>query len=478
MTKKFGSYLQTNFFPIEKKEVKIILSICLLKGITSSVYAILINLKDALIVSAQGSGAEALTVVRGFIVLPFSISLVIIYSYLSNKYRPTTIFYIIMSFFTLSFTLYAFVLRPYDFFFTPTSSADKLLDLLGSQNKHWVAIYRNWIHAFFYVLSELWLQSTIFILFWEFVNRVCTVDLARRSYNIFVASGGIFNVGTAIMMFNFMKYFSGSFNQKLQFMIAYIILCIAAMTIVYYYLNKNSIITKKNTKKTSLSFIASLKHILSSKYLLSIAIMTISLGLCTNLLSITWKANLKNLYSIKDDYINFMIKINSIEHFVSFIVLFFFSGRILRSKGWKVSASITPFVVLFIGSIFLLSSKVQIFLIPITHVLRITPLKFVVLLGAFQIVSTKIARYCFYDMTKEIAYIPLDSESKVKGKAAIDTVGSRFGKSASSFIHLGILWLAGTSSVLNVTIYIIPILVAVCFFWLLSVNFLSKKMKI
>ncbi len=476
MTKKFGSYLQANFFPIEKKEVKIVFGICLLKGITSSVYAILINLKDALVVNAQGSGAEALTVVRGFVVLPFSILLVLVYSCLSNKYRPTTIFYIIMGFFTLAFTLYAFVLRPYEFFFTPTNSADNLLELLGSQNKHWVAIYRNWIHAFFYVLSELWLQSTIFILFWEFVNRVCTIDLAMRSYNIFVASGSIFNVSTAIIMFNFIKYFSGSFNLKLQFIVVYIILCITAMTVVYYYLNKNSIIIKKSAKKTKLSFMASLKHILSSKYLLSIAVMTISLGLCTNLLSITWKANLKNLYPMKDDYINFMIKANGVEHFISFVVLFFLSGKMLRSKGWKISASITPFVILFIGSIFLLSSKIQNFLIPITSVLGITTLKFVVLLGAFQVVITKIARYCFYDMTKEIAYVPLDNESKVKGKAAIDTVGSRLGKSASSFIHLGILWLAGTSSVLNVTIYIIPILVAICAVWLLSVNFLAKKL--
>ncbi|MCP3660795.1 MAG: hypothetical protein GY830_11035 [Bacteroidetes bacterium] len=477
MLKKTKNYLLENFFPIKKEELKKILFICLLKGIISSVYALLTNLKDVVIIGAEGSGAEALPVIRGFFVLPFSILLVVVYSYLSNKYKPTKIFYIIMSFFSISFILYSFVLRPNEIFFSPNKSAEKLLNILGSNNYHWVAVYKNWIHSFFYILSELWLQATIFILFWEFVNRVCSINQAKRSYNLFIASGGIFNFTTSILFYNFLKYFKGSFNLKFKFVAIYINFCILLLIIIYYFLNKNRDIQKLSKQKTKLSFLESIKHIFSSKYLICLLIMTVSLGLGSNLISITWKANLKNLYPIKSDFINFMIKVNSLEHLISAIFLIFISGNIIRKRGWKISASITPLVILITGSLFFISSKFRTSLYPFSSFLGISTLKLIVILGAIQVLSTKISRYAFYDMTKEIAYIPLDNESRTKGKAAIDTIGSRFGKSASSYIHLFILWIAHTGSVLNITIFLIPILILICTGWLYSVKYISSKLK-
>lgn len=55
----------------------------------------------------------------------------------------------------------------------------------------------------------------------------------------------------------------------------------------------------------------------------------------------------------------------------------------------------------------------------------LTPLAIAVFsLEERKTVLSKAAKYSVFDATKEMAYIPLSHECKLKGKAAIDGVGS------------------------------------------------------
>lgn len=98
-----------------------------------------------------------------------------------------------------------------------------------------------------------------------------------------------------------------------------------------------------------------------------------------------------------------------------------------------------------------------------------TPTVLAVWLGFSQNILSKATKYSLFDPTKEMCYIPLDQESKVKGKAAVDVVGGRLGKSGGSFIQQFLLIATGGSLV-----EISPYLAVVA--WFFATRSLNKSL--
>ena len=84
---------------------------------------------------------------------------------------------------------------------------------------------------------------------------------------------------------------------------------------------------------------------------------------------------------------------------------------------------------------------------------------------------SKSSKYSLFDPTKEIAFIPLDEETKVKGKAAVDVVAARFGKSGGSMVQ-NVLLFFGTLA--TITPYLAVVCLVIGLFWLSAVKVLSK----
>jgi AAA family ATP:ADP antiporter len=198
----------------------------------------------------------------------------------------------------------------------------------------------------------------------------------------------------------------------------------------------------------------------------------IGYGVAINLVEVTWKSQLKLQYPSPNEYSAFMGYFSAVTGSVTILMMLFVGGNVIRRFGWGVGALITPVVLLITGVGFFSFVIFRDSLSAFISVLGTTPLMLAVLFGTAQNIMSKSAKYSLFDPTKEMAYIPLDQESKVKGKAAIDVVGARLGKSGGSLVQQGLIIALG--SVAAITPYVAGILFLIIFAWIGSAKTLSK----
>lgn len=474
-------------WPFQRAEFKKLFPLILIKFLISIDYGILTNMKDTMIVSASGSGAEVIAVLKGWVVLPAAMITVLIYSKLSNVLNKKKLFYTMMGGFLALIFLYGFVLYPNADFFSPNASSDFLVTKFGGKYEHWIAVYRNWIHSLLFITAELWGTVVILVMFWGFANDVTSVDEAKRSYNIYIASGDLaaFSIGPIVCFF-MNRVGKNSFLMATQSLL-FVVLALGFLVMaIFWWMNKYAL-TDKNfsnpldyrgspkKSKEKLSLFQGFKHLVKSKYLLGIAVLVVGYGLSMNLIEVTWKASVHSLYPNPVDYQTFTSKATSCLGLIAFLTSIFLGSNIIRKFGWHCSAQLTPIMVGVTGVLFFAFVINPSMLTPVSALFGATPLMIVVLFGAFQNILSKVAKYSFFDPTKEMAYIPLDNDAKLKGKAAIDVVGSRLGKSGSAWIQIALIDLIGSGSIFSVTHILLPIVAFVTISWIISVRSLSHQ---
>jgi AAA family ATP:ADP antiporter len=180
------------------------------------------------------------------------------------------------------------------------------------------------------------------------------------------------------------------------------------------------------------------RFLLRSRYLRYIAILVIGYGIAINLIEVTWKTHLGLLHPHPKDYQDFMANFSLATGITTLFLMLFVANNVIR-RGWTVAALATPVVLLVTGAGFFGFILFEDASAPLLANFGSTPLAAAVLFGTIQNVLSKATKYSLFDPTKEMAYIPLDPESKVKGKAAIDVVGARLGKAGGSIIQQGLI---------------------------------------
>ncbi len=462
-------------WPVEAKELGKFLPLFFIKMCASFNFSILATVKDTVIVTSSG-GAEVIPVLKGGVVIIFAFLTMLMYSKLSNHVSRRNLFYIMLLPFLFFFIIYGFVLFPYQNALTPSTSAQWLLQIIGNEHSHWLAVYQHWMHALFFVMAEIWGGVVIAVLFWGFANQITSVKDAARFYVLYSTGGHIGTLISGCLVYactTLLQDHDYALTIRL-FMLITALVCGLIMFLYWYanrYLENAPDTTICNniemSSKTSLSLKDSIAYIVRSPYLGLIALMVISYGLSVNLVEVTWKSLVKLQYPDPNAYQSFMGIIQFILGVTSVMLSVFISGGIMRKFGWYRSAQLTPIVlgistVAFFG-LYFLAPDLRIALMPL------------VICGAIHNVACKSMKYCMFDTTKEMAYIPLEAEAKIKGKAAVDLVGARFGKTGSSWIQLFLIDVIGSGSILGVVPCLAPIVLAVVGLWLKAVHNLHQR---
>lgn len=494
--------LRKILWPIHSHEVKKFLPMGIMMFCILFIYTAARDTKDAILVNAPGAGAESLAFAKGLGVTLSAIIFMIMYTKAANLFNREGLFYVTALPFLIFFGAFPYFIYPY--VGTIHMSLDTIHRLQAEfPNFKWIIpLVGNWTYTLFYILSELWGSAVLSLLFWQFANAITPVKEARRFYGMFGFLGnfGLLISGPAIIFISRHVRSLGldrfhTTGLMLEYLMALIIVAGVILIATFYWMNRYVLTDKRfynpeamgetKKKKAKLSMIESFKYILSSPYLGLIAILVLAYGVSINLFEGVWKGQIKIAFPTEAAYNEVMGGLSTLTGAIA-VILMLVGSNLLRRFSWRTCALITPVVLItgiliFFGTInynnSLLPAGMDILKAIDQGIINRELIVFVVVLGLGVNAFGKAVKYSLFDPTKEMAYIPLDQELKVKGKAAVDVIGGRGGKSAGSYVQMSLLTVFSGSALYQLVPFIAPIAIGIVILWIASVFGLSKKFK-
>lgn len=457
----YGSQEVTKFLLIGSIKFFIILALTLTR-----------DTKDTLVVTQ--CGAEAIAFLKIYGVLPAATAFIAFYGQMSNHLSKKTLFYATCVPFFSFFALFDLFIYPNAGTLHPSLDSVQAF-LPGGATSGGMAvlakIISNWTSSLYYIMAEIYSSVSVGLLFWQFANDVVSVDQAKRFYPLFAQMSGLAPVLAGQFVVRYVSK-AVDFNAGMHRVTAAVTFA-GVMICLFYRLATRFVERSESStaatgagkikkKKPKMSMLESAKFLASSQYLRLIAMLVLGYGLSINFTEIMWKSLVKKQYPNPMDYQRFMGNFSSAVGLSTCIVIFF-GVHVIRLLGWKVGAMATPGIMAALA--------VPFFACILLGLDSPARLSVAVVFGTIQSLLSKTSKYALFDPTTQMAYIPLDDESKVKGKAAIDVLGSRIGKSGGSLIQQGLVFLFG--NILNAAPVVGVIYYGVLLTWMSAANRLS-----
>ena len=487
---KYGKFLDY-VWPIERSELPKFLYITLLMFCILGIQNLIRAMKDSVINTMIGT--ETISFLKFWGVLPAAFLVTILYVKLVSIMKGENIFYLVMSIFIGFFLLFAFYLFPnHEMLHLNPETVNNLV--VSYPNFKWfILLLSNWSFSLFYVVAELWPNAIFALLFWQFVNKITTVDESKRFYPLFGLLGqtglyfsGQFLINLPVMNLYFTEIFALTAHKSIT-TIQLVVIVVSILGVIglisFWVLNHRilDIATTENlqfrVKKNQIGLKESIKMVIESRYIRLITILLICYGFAINLVEGPWKAEAAQIYKTPTEFAAFVGNYLSYTGILT-IIFVLLGSNIVRKLGWMSAAIITPIMVLVTGlSFFFVTNFDPIAMFMMTYFAFTDPVMLAIIIGAIQNVLSKSSKYTLFDSTKEMSYVPLDEQLKTRGKAAADMVGIKLGKSSSALLQSMIFVILPAATYSSISPVLMFVFTVICVIWIWAVIELNKEYK-
>mmetsp|Transcript_53186 Transcript_53186/g.64094 ORF Transcript_53186/g.64094 Transcript_53186/m.64094 type:complete len:593 (+) Transcript_53186:27-1805(+) len=420
-------------FPIFKSEIPQFVNMSLMMFFLIYVFTTTRDVKDALVV--PHCGAESVPFLKLYGAMPSAALFILVYSKLSNILSRDKLFYATLVPFFCFYGIFGFVLFPLRDKIHFSFGGDAAV-VSGGIREVALSLLNSWSFSLYFIVSELWASVSIPLLFWQCANEITKLDQAQRYYPLFAVFGNFAPILSGKIMSSIVALQETNddtgFGLTLRILTGIKVILGMGICVFYRLVYKNSSVDtmseareqapqSKEKKKQSLK--ESIHELSNNSELRSIATIVFCYYSCLEFTEVLWKGILRKQYPSKSTYMLFMGNFSQVVGWCA-VILQILAPHIIRGVGWKGASLLVPLSMGVLAMPFFacvsLSEKLDI------------PIRITFLIGTAQSVINKISKYALFDPLKEMAYIPLGHDAKVKGKAAVELMGSKLGKSYGS----------------------------------------------
>jgi len=467
---------------IQRKELRKFFAMAVLMFLILLNQNLIRGLKDSLVVTMMG--VQVISFIKMFVEMPVGILFVVVYTVLCNKMSTERVFRLILIFFLGFFALFTFVLFPHQSLLHP--GAERIADCVACYPhlKWFFMMWGNWTLVLFYIMGELWPMIVFTLLYWQLANKITKLEEAGRFYFLFnlIGQSNLLISGSVVIYFSSNHHFLSSLFTKHTTQIAPIMSVVVALCVVILLLHlyieryiSGGEVGTRSMPMLQLSLWESIQTVSKSSYLGLICVLMVAYSMVIGLVEGLWLYEANLFY--KENISSFMVYQGRVLFWTGFATLScsLVGSYVMRKLGWLGTALLTPVVTAVIGFLFFALVIGSYFEVMPKLVWGIPTLAIVLAIGSLQNILIKGTKYCFFDITKEMAYIPLNDEMNTKGKAAADILGGKIGKLSGAIVQVVCYTIFAQAKPDQLAPFLCAMFLCICGIWIIAIKKLAQQ---